>query len=272
MRSFRSSVALAALLVLAAASTAVAQDIRTRLKLTIPQGLATQAGHFPRGAPGTSTGSPIAFGAQKHDAFVGVGFQQVRYSTDTDGGATLGFGIGNAKQVGVEVDINALSTIRSGVGNRVGFGAKVHRVFTNNWGAAVGVSNIIVNKNGDDSQVAIYGVVSKVVDVNHKGFQALTFSGGLGTEGFQSESKLAKGDNGVGFFGSAAVRMASQFSLIADMGQSLSLGASIVPVKKWPLVLTPAFADLTGSAGARPGFRNSRSVRFTLGAGFAFKY
>ena len=109
MGSIRKSSALAAVSALALAvlaSGALAQgDMRDRLKLRIPTGLAAEPGHFPRGAPGTSSGSPIAFGAQLHDAFVGVGYQSpVRYSDDADGGMTLGFGVGNATDnLGLEI-------------------------------------------------------------------------------------------------------------------------------------------------------------------------
>lgn len=277
MGSLRTSLALAVLAGAAFASPAHSQDIRDRLKLNIPVGITTEIGHFPRGAPGTSSGSPIAFGANLHDFFIGAGFQApVRYGDDADGGASVGFGLGNARDaVGIEVAINALSTIRSGVGNRVGFGAKVHKLFGNSWGAAIGVMNMIANKSADDGNASVYAVVSKVVDL--KGtpldlFKALTLSGGLGNEGFRLEPDIRDDKSTVGFFGSAAVRVHDQVSVIADWGgQDLSLGVSVVPVAEWGLVLTPAIADLTGSAGVH-GTGKSVKPRFTLGAGLAIHW
>lgn len=281
MGSIRKSSALAAVSALALAvlaSGALAQgDMRDRLKLRIPTGLAAEPGHFPRGAPGTSSGSPIAFGAQLHDAFVGVGYQSpVRYSDDADGGMTLGFGVGNATDnLGLEITINALSTIRSGVGNRVGFGAKAHRQFAGNWGVAIGVTNVIANKADDDGNAALYAVVSKVVDLANTPidmFQALVVSGGVGNEGFRLETDIRDDNSTVGFFGSAALRVHDRLSVIGDWsGQDLSVGVSVVPIASFPLVLTPALSDLTGSAGVHNRTESVRP-RFTLGAGLAFRW
>jgi len=49
------------------------EDLRAKFRLPVPEvGLATETGRFPRGAPGTSSGSPIAFGANWNDAFIGA--------------------------------------------------------------------------------------------------------------------------------------------------------------------------------------------------------
>ena len=277
MRSFRHSLALAAVAGAVLTSSAFAQDMRDRLKLAIPEGISSEVAHFPRGAPGTSTGSPIAFGANWHDFFVGVGLQSpVRFGTSADGGATVGFGLGDARDViGLEVAINALSTVRSGIGNRVGFGAKAHKLFDGNWGLAVGIMNIVANKAVDDGNPSLYGAVSKVVDLSSTAmpmFKTLTLTGGVGTEGFRLEKNIRNNNSTPGFFGSAALRVHEQISLIGDWGgQDLSLGASFVPFADLPLVLTPAIADLTGSAGVH-GRSESVRPRFTLGAGMAFRW
>ena len=282
MRSFRNSLALvavagAALTFSAFAHCAFAQDMRDRLKLTIPEGISSEVAHFPRGAPGTSTGSPIAFGAGFHDFFVGVGLQSpVRYGADADGGATVGFGLGDARDViGFEVAINALSTVRSGIGNRVGFGGKAHKLFDGNWGIAVGVMNIVANKAADDGNPSVYGAVSKVVDLKGTSlgmFKSLTLTGGAGNEGFRIEKDIRNNNSTIGFFGSAALRVHEQVSVIGDWGgQDLSVGVSVVPFADFPLVLTPALADLTGSAGVH-GRKETVRPRFTLGAGMAIRW
>jgi hypothetical protein len=277
MSSFRTSLAFASLAGVVLASGAYAQDMRDKLTLPIPEGLNSEVAHFPRGAPGTSSGSPIAFGANLHDVFIGVGLQSpVRYGNAADGGATVGFGLGNAVDyVGLEVDISPLSIVRSSVVNRVGFGGKLHKTFGDNWGVAVGITNIVANSDADDGKPSVYGVLSKVIDLRDSFlhmFPALTLSAGAGDRGFRLEKDIRSAKKTVGFFGSAALRVHEQVSLIADWdGQDLGAAVSIVPIRDFPLVITPGVADLTGSAGT---FNTSDAVRprFTLGVGTAFRW
>jgi hypothetical protein len=277
MGSLRKSLAFAALTGAFLASSAYSQDMRDRLKLNIPQGLETEIGHFPRGAPGISSGSPIAFGANWHDAFVGVGYQSpVRYSDAADGGAAIGVGLGDSREtVGLELVVNPLSTFRSGVGNRVGFSAKLHKLLPDNWGIAAGVQDIIMNKNKDDGNPSIFGVVSKVIDLRGTAigmFKALTLSGGVGNEGFRLEKDIRNNNSTVGVFGSAALRVHEQVSVIADWGgQDLTAAVSFVPFVDLPFVITPGVADLTGQAGVY-GTTKTVRPRFVLSAGFAFRW
>ena len=211
--------------------------LRAKFMLPVPDiGLGTEQGRFPRGAPGTSSGSPIAFGANWNDAFVGFGVQSpVRYSAagDADGSASVGFGLGNSSNaVGLEVAVNALSSIRSGVGNRVGVGLKAHKLLGDNWGIALGVQGVQLNANADDRN-SIYGVVTKAFSLEGTAlsqFKGLTWSGGIGTEAFQMAGDLNTGKHGVGIFTSAALRVNDASSVILDWsGQDLNLGVSFVP-------------------------------------------
>ncbi len=286
MGSFRTLLAASVIVATTVARSAGAQqsaeDLRAKFRLPVPEvGLATETGRFPRGAPGTSSGSPIAFGANWNDAFIGGGLQApVRYSAngDADGSVSMGFGLGNASDIaGVEVAINALSTVRSGVGNRVGLGFKAHKILANNWGVALGMQGVQLNSNADDRN-SIYGVVTKAFSLEGTAlsqFQGFTWSGGIGTEAFQTAGNLNSGKHGVGIFTSAALRVNDASSVILDWaGQDLNLGVSFVPFKSLPLVLSPAIADLTGASNANlatgAGAKKT-GPRFTLGVGFAFK-
>lgn len=277
MRSLGRSLVAASLGLVAIATVGAAQNMRDRLRINLPQGVSGEMAHFPRGAPGTSTGSPIAFGANLHDFYVGVGFQApLRYSNDSDGGGTVGFGLGNAREsVGLDVSINALSTVRSGVGNRMSVGAKLHKLFEGNWGIAAGVQGAILNgKKSDDPDPSVFAVVSKVYDLrntDYNWFQALTISAGAGTQGFRLEKDIRANNDNVGFFGSAALKYNDRFSLVGDWLQDLSVGVSFVPFTEFPLVITVAEADLTGTAGVHNRSEVVRP-RTTIGAGFAFRY
>ena len=283
IRSLSSGLLLAVIALSTPLQAQSADALRAKFMLPVPEiGLGTEQGRFPRGAPGTSSGSPIAFGANWNDAFVGFGAQSaVRYSAagDADGSASMGFGLGNSsKSVGLEVALNALSSIRSGVGNRMGLSFKAHKILPNNWGAALGYQGVQLGTASDD-KASIYGVVTHVWQLDGtplKAFQSLTWSGGVGTGAFQSASDLNSGKDGMGVFSSVALRTSDRMSVIADWsGQDLNLGLSFVPFKDLPLVLSPAIADITGASNnglvEKAGSIKKTGMRFTLGVGFAFR-
>jgi hypothetical protein len=278
MGSIRKSLGIAAVLGVAMASSALAQGDDARERLLIKdEGIATEVGHFPRGAPGTTTGSPIAYGANWGDVYVGAGLQApIRYSNASDGSVTVGMGFGNdANIVGLDVGLTALSTVRSGVGNRMGLSGKVHKLFGDNWGVALGVENIYLNNKPVDGNASVYGVLSKVYDLSGtwlSDFRALTLSAGVGNEDFRLEKDVRAGNKTVGVFGSAALRILDQVSIIVDWpGQDLNVGLSIVPFKDFSLVFTPTIVDVTGTAGT---YQRPEAVRprFSLGVGMAFRF
>lgn len=278
MGSIRQSLGIAAVLSMTIASSALAQDdARAKLMIT-DAGLGSEVGHFPRGAPGTSTGSPIAFGANWGDVYVGAGVQApIRYSTASDGGATVGMGFANANDyVGLDVGLSFLSTVRSGLTNRMGLSVKAHKILAGNWGIAVGVENIYITNQPTDANPSVYAVISKVVDLNGtflSDFKSLTLSAGAGNEDFRLEKDVRAGSKTIAAFGSAALRIWDQVSVIVDWpGQDLNVGVSIVPIKDFPLVLTPAINDLTGLAGTFNYGTAAARPRFSLGAGMSFKF
>lgn len=250
-----------------------AATLKEQLRIPIPQA-ALLLPNLSSISPGSSSGSPTAFGADYGNAFIGASFQaRTRYTESADGAVSLGFGVGDAqKSVGLEVAVAILDLANSGRGDPGAFGRgsvsfKLHRLLPDDMGVAVGVENLLV-WGGTDSGTSVYGVVSKVFrfqDNPQKPFSSLTASLGLGTGRFKSESDFENGEGSVNVFGSLGLRVAEPVSLIADWtGQDLTLGASIVPFKNIPLVITPAFADITGNAGD--------GARFILGIGYSFPY
>jgi hypothetical protein len=278
MGSIRRSIGIVAVLGIAFSAASAQEDARAKLLIPEDQGLAAEVGHFPRGAPGTSTGSPIAYGANWGDVYVGAGLQApIRYSNASDGSAAVGMGFGNSADiVGLDVGLTALSTVRSGVGNRMGLSAKLHKLLPDNWGIAVGVESIYLNNEPTDGAASLYAVVSKVWDLSSSryfsDFRSFTLSGGLGNEGFRLEQDIRDNNKTVGFFGSAALRVLDRLSVIADWpGQDLNVGLSFVPFPAFPLVITPAIVDVTGTAGV---YQRPETVRprFSLGTGLAFRF
>lgn len=263
-------------LLMACVSSISAQDVdslRKAMLVQLPNTIEVAA-TAARSAPGSSAGSPTAFGANYGDGFVGAGFQaetrDVRGGLKgrSDGTVVAGFGLGNSRDaLGLEVAITSLSTLRRSEGFRYSASLKVHRVLQRNIGVAVGWENAVVTGTTDAGH-SFYGVASKVFKLRERRGDPLssaTLSVGLGNGRFRSEDDVYAGKSGVNVFGSMGVRLLEQAAAIADWtGQDLTLALSLVPFVRVPVVITPGFADVTGRAGS--------GARFTLGIGVGFKF
>jgi hypothetical protein len=220
-------------------------------------------------SPGSSSGSPTAFGASWGRVFTGIGFQErTRYTDEADGSFSVGFGLGDAqKTVGVEVTASVLSLLGDDAFERGGISFKIHRILPNDFAIAAGVENFITWGESDAGSSG-YGVVSKVFRLQENSkepFSQITFSVGLGGGRFRSEDDIQEGDDSINVFGSMGIRVAEPVSFIADWtGQDLTLGLSIAPFRDIPLVITPAVADITDNAGD--------GARFILGIGYNYPF
>jgi len=222
---------------------------------------------------GSSTGSPTAYGASQGQAFVATSFQaRTRFNNRSDGGISAGVGLGNPRNlVGLETTFAVTNLFGNGAGtSSISF--KVHHVFPENFAAAVGVENAIQIGDARDTGLSVYGVVSKSLQLRDsvtKPFSSLTASVGVGSGRFRRLEEIGGqevfSESSVGVFGSLGVRVAEPVTAIVDWtGQDLTLGASFLPFRRIPLVITPAVADITGSAGD--------GARFILGIGYAFNF
>ncbi len=244
-----------------------AQDteaLRTHYQIAIPQWLEWYQASL-RSAPAAGASSPAAFGAAFGDFFAGAGYQAtVRVNNASDGAVVGGFGLGNpTRAVGLEVAVTSYSTVRSGFGKTMAASFKVHRMLPGLLSVGVGVENVVHSKRADGGQ-SLYGVVSKVFPLTPdagRPFSAVTASVGAGNGRFRSFDDMAQDRETIGAFGSVGVRVLPAASVIADWnGQDLTAALSLAPLAHVPLVITPAFTDLTGQAiGNR--------ARFVLGVG-----
>ncbi|MFL5482646.1 MAG: hypothetical protein ACJ8AK_10700 [Gemmatimonadaceae bacterium] len=227
-------------------------------------------------SPGSSTGTPTAYGADWGDVFVGAGFQaRMRYVSDTlplrrkaDGAADIGFGLGNSESaIGIEVNFTSFSTVRSGFFHHSTLSFKVHRDLPWNMAIAYGWEDAIRTK-GTDGWTSMYGVLTGAIPLRsdpYAAFSTLTVSAGAGNGRFQREKAFYARENHLNPFGSVGLYVVPEISLIADWtGQDLMLGASLVPFPRIPFFITPSFADVTGSAGD--------GARFVIGVGLDFNF
>ena len=259
-------------------SLAQAQDvdsIRDSYRIALPANAQHAVSYFQI-APGSSSGTPTAYGADWGDVFAGVGFQaRMRYVSDTlplrkkaDGAADFGFGLGDAESwLGIELNVSSFSTVRSGFFHHSTLSFKVHRDLPGNVAIAYGWEDAIRTK-GTDGWTSMYGVLTAgipLLDNSIGAFSWLTVSAGAGNGRFQREAAFYARENHLNPFGSVGLRVIPAMSVIADWtGQDLMLGASIVPFSRIPFFITPSVADVTGSAGD--------GARFVMGLGLDFDF
>jgi hypothetical protein len=263
-----------------AGSRAQAQDVtaeqRAKFLIATPDlGSAIAPGGFFRGAPGTNSGTPFAFGPDLGDFYLGGGYQSqtrggksgngtLAPNGDADGAIAIGFGLGDARRlVGLEVTATAISNFRTGYPNRPSGSFKLNRMIGSTAAIAVGVEDLFqAGRPNTNFAGSIYGVASKVFlfnwgDESSGSGGALTVSAGVGNGRFRMLDDVNKKVNG---FGSAAFMFNQYVSVLTEYtGQDVNVGLSLVPVARFPLVLTPAIADVTGTA--------SKTARFVLGVG-----
>lgn len=263
----------AALAALALAAPAAAQDagaLRDRYRLPAPPTLEVAA-RGPWAAPGIAIGIPTGFGADQGDGFAGMGFQhRTRLEDRPDGGLVAGVGVGDARRAaGLEAAVSSFGTARSCCRGGVSF--KLHKLLppgdasvalgwenAATWGRMEGLDE------ATDAGSSVYLVGTKVFRLRDNPaypLGSMSLTAGVGTGRFRTERQILDGEETVGVFGGGSLRLAPPASLIVDWtGQDLAAGVSVVPLRRFPLLLTPGVADLT------------TEPRFILGVGYGFNF
>ncbi|MCM1983296.1 hypothetical protein [Lyngbya confervoides] len=222
----------------------------------------------PRYSPGISLLTPTAFGKRWRQYSVGIGFQErTRFTNQADGAVGIGLGAGDPQKF-VGLDVGITFTDLSDPLDRGIVSFKLHRQIQNNLAIAVGVNDAISWGNGDIDGPSPYGVVSKifVLKENPEAFLSrIAVSAGAGTGRYRSEFNIFNDNDNPNVFGSVAFRVLDPVNLITEWsGQDLSMGLSVRPIPKIPLVITPAVTDITGNAGD--------GWRFILGVGYSSQF
>lgn len=256
------------------------QEIQNQLN-TIQENKPTTAdtgiGYQPKTSPAFSIFNPVGFGADKNLVFFSIDYQsRTRFGNKSDGEAGIGIGLGNATDsVGVELSYG-LNSFGSSQGFGSGaFSAKVHKRLADDTSVAIGWNQFAqVNFGGgqtDYPKNSYYAAATKIFrttdDINQP-FSRVAVTGGVGGGVFLpfDPNILPSADrSGLGVFGSVGVRVARPVSAVVEWtGQDLAAGVSVAPFDNFPLVITPAFRDITGISG--------QSARFVLGASVAFNF
>ena len=214
----------------------------------------------PRPTPGTTFGTPSAYGANWRQAFVGTsGIIDLGGAGRTDGSFSVGTGFGNSvSSLGVEVSMSVTSVSAGDFGDSGSFGVKLHKIIpsTGGLGLAVGWSNALDWGDTRDAEETVYGVASKTFALRPDSTNRLPLSAsvGVGTGSFRSTGAIAAGDNAPNVFASLGVVLIPQVSLASSWtGSQWNLGMGVAPFRV-PLTFTLGFTDVTDNTVNGSGF------------------
>lgn len=222
----------------------------------------------PAASPGVSIMTPSGYGSSWGRAGVGLGLQErTRFTQDADAVMGLGIGFGNPlKTVGFSVGITVTDLWGDAFQDGM-VSVKLHRRLPYDLSVAAGVQGAIRWGETDGGR-SLYGVVTKRFIFNSDPsqlFNQLYISLGVGSGQYRTEDQINNDEGTVGVFGSVALRINQPVSAIVEWtGQDMTVGLSIAPFRNIPVVISPAFTDITGSAGD--------GARFILGIGYGFSY
>ncbi|MEA5593494.1 hypothetical protein [Rivularia sp. UHCC 0363] len=225
------------------------------------------------GAPGSTAGTPSAYGASWGQAYVGGGLFFPLDKGRTDGSLSVGFGLGDAvKSVGVEVNAN-ITSVGGGnsnfdFGDSGSLGFKVHKYLGDGAAVAVGFSNPVTWGDSNNAKDTIYGVATKSFNLqpnNPDNKMPLTISLGVGSGSFRSKGAIVSGENPANIFGSIGIRTAPQVAWVSSWtGNRLNIGGSFAPFKQTPIVINAIFTDVTNN------FDDGLGI--SLSAGYAIRF
>ncbi|WP_201265635.1 hypothetical protein [Mariprofundus sp. EBB-1] len=204
-------------------------------------------GDKPVIGPGSSLGTPIAYGASWGQYFVGIGLtDKRRKQSSADGSAVFGFGLGDPeKYIGLETDVSIISlTSRNGdrAGDSGSVSLKLHRWLPYHMGIAVGVENAATWGIAKRAGVKTNGfaVITKILPLNSSYSKFLTVSAGVGNGRFGPIplTPNALTQKKIGIFGSMGFQFHPSTALVSSWtGRDLNLGFSFVPLSTIPMTI-----------------------------------
>jgi len=205
--------------------------------------------------PSLNAGTPVAFGLETGDAFIGLyGATAGRIRDTFDGSISIGAGLGDAREYfGVEGVYN-INSIRRFAENG-SFDLKVHRSVYEDYdkqvAVAVGWTNFA--NYGSDSggtRSSVYGAVtySQLTDPESlENPKPLIATLGVGGGVYRKSTS----SDGVGVFANLGYQFDPQWGIsTAWTGQGLNFGLGFLPDTTLPLNITLTYSDVTNSSDA----------------------
>ncbi|MEM8604181.1 MAG: hypothetical protein AAGF24_10145 [Cyanobacteria bacterium P01_H01_bin.121] len=224
---------------------------------------------FQAAAPGSTAGTPTAYGAAFRDFFIGGG-GTIPFEDEgrVDGSMVVGFGLGDPTILAAEIPLN-ITSVGGDFGDSGFVGFKLHRFFADaQLAIAAGWANPIKFGDAEDEPETIYGVITRPFFLrpnNPNNLMPLTVSVGVGTGDFRSKGAINADDNDPNIFGSLGLQLIPQLSLVGSWtGSELNLGASAVPFRQLPFVINTIFTDVTSNLETGTGFTVSGGIGFSI--------
>ena len=216
--------------------------------------------------PASSLGSPTGLVSGWGSAFVALGGLANTSSSDkTDGSLAVGMGLGDSiKSIGSVVSLSVGSVNPDGgMGERGALGVSLGKFFVGpQLGIAIGGINVAGwNDITDKPKHSVYMAVTKIFPIED---HPVIVNAGVGTNVF-ADVQEPDPESEAGGFISAGVYLTPHISLIADYTSSiLTLGTSILPVAKWPLVVTLGAFDVNNRVPGDEGTSLVGSVAYSF--------
>lgn len=220
-----------------------------------------------RGFAAASLQAPLAFGARWGSVGIGGYGQSCDCNADdADGSLGIAFGLGNPDELAaLEVSVAASSLFGdTGSGDSFGeagsMGFKLHTNLPGYAAFAVGVNGTGRWGSEDfthNNRSSVYAAASKMVSM---GPVATVLNIGIGNELYNEPDR-----NGANVFGSAAVYLLPQLSLIGEYtGRFANAAVSVAPLRRLPLTLTLGATNLGERYGGKTEFAGSISYGFSF--------
>lgn len=219
----------------------------------------------PKASPGTALTVPSGFGAANGQVYVAIGGTTTEKTATQkdglDGSASVGVGLGDASEfLALELQANIISLTDNAPGSDFGEEGSFSVKLSRNVGAAsaisVGAENVSTwGDSLDGTKASGYIAFTTLKSLSNNPVNPLTLSVtvGAGTERFQDKDNGVR-DSDAGLFGSVALAVHRQVSLIADYnGNYVNAGVSIVPLRSHPLTVTLSAVNVNDVSSADGG-------------------
>lgn len=228
------------------------------------------------GAPGTTFGTPSAYGAAKGQGFVGVsgiydfdGQGMSDGNGRVDGSMAVGIGFGDSQNaVGVELmgSLNSVNPSDGGFGDSGQVGVKVHRLLDAQSGLAVAVATMDGARWGDakNSLRSNYIAFTGNLPIKLIGNYPVSATLGAGNGNYRPLSAVKSGENTVGAFASIGTQLTERTSIsISHLGGRTNIGFGLIPFNA-PVSVMVGLTDIES--------RSSAGKQMSVNLGYAFKF
>lgn len=229
-----------------------------------------KANHFHELAtiPGFSLGAPSGLVSSYGVSFFGLSGK--KSSTTDDGALAFGIGFGDSDKIGgsASIGVGSIDPRDGGAFNRGNLNLNVgHNFRKYKFGWSIGAAGIDLwhssSFDRDNDKPSFYTAVTKLYANN---VAPIAITGGFGNNGYADMTIDHNREHKIGAFGSVAVYVLPQVSLILDYTTGiLGTGISLVPFPQYPVTVNLGATNLN-----KQGTDNKVSAIGSIAAAYVF--